>query len=218
MSVSKSRVPTDAERVKTRISTLVAVAAALAAALAPAANAGVLVQSAPSCADQPTSKPFAPWGDRADYVLAPGGSFEPGAAAWKLRGDAETVAGNERFFVRDAGDRRSLRLERGASATSPSMCVGLEHPTLRLFARSDRPLLSALSVEVIVETSVGLNVAVPVGVALPSSSWRPTPVYLMVANLLPLLPNHHTPVAFRFRAIGGGTWWIDDVYVDPKRR
>ena len=200
-----------------RIGTLLAIALTTVCALAPTASAGVLVKSAPSCADQPTSKPFARWGDRADYVLAPGGSFESGSPSWKLNG-ADVVAGNERFYVRHPGDRRSLRLEPGASATSPAMCVGLQHPTLRLFARNNRPLLSALSVEVIVETSVGLTAAVPVGVALPTNSWQPTPVYLMVANLLPLLPNQHTPVAFRFRALGGGTWWIDDFYVDPKRR
>lgn len=190
----------------------------LAAVGAPAApaNAGVLVESAPSCAAQPLSKPFARWGDRANYTLAPGGSFESRAAAWKLSG-ATVVSGNESFFVGGASHRRSLKLEPGATATSPTMCVGLEHPTLRLFARSDRLLVSALSVEVIAETSAGLTVAVPVGVALPSASWRPTPVYLTVANLLPLLPSDHTPVAFRLRAVGG-SWWVDDFYVDPKRR
>jgi len=53
---------------------------------------------------------------------------------------------------------------------------------------------------------------------LPSGEWKPTPRYLVVANLLPLLPRNLTPVAFRFRAVGGGTWWVDDVYVDPMRR
>jgi len=39
-----------------------------------------------------------------------------------------------------------------------------------------------------------------------------------VANLLPLLPNGHTPVAFRFTPIRGGSWSIDDVHVDPYQR
>jgi hypothetical protein len=38
----------------------------------------------------------------------------------------------------------------------------------------------------------------------------------VVANLLPLLPNNYTAVAFRLRAVTG-TWRIDDVYVDPKK-
>jgi hypothetical protein len=40
---------------------------------------------------------------------------------------------------------------------------------------------------------------------------------LVVANLLALLPNETTPVAFRFTA-QGGDWSIDDVWVDPYGR
>lgn len=199
-----------------RMYMLVAVVALAALAALPApASAGVLVESATSCEAQRTSKPFARWGDWADYALAPGGSFERGTQRWQLAG-ASIVAGNESFYVGSEADRYSLRLDPRESATSPVMCVGLEHPTLRLFAYNRGALLSMLSVEVIVETSSGLTTSVPVGVALPSSSWRPTPIYLVVANLLPLLPDNYTPVAFRVRA-HGGTWWIDDFYVDPRR-
>jgi hypothetical protein len=132
------------------------VATAALAAGAPTANAGVLVASAPDCSAKPTSKPFAPWGDQADYTLAPGGSFEAGKAPWQLSG-ASIVTGNEPWKVSGAGDSRSLRLPPGASATSPVMCVGLEHPTLRLFARNSTALVSTLSVEVIFKTSLGLK-------------------------------------------------------------
>jgi hypothetical protein len=36
-------------------------------------------------------------------------------------------------------------------------------------------------------------------------------------NLLPLLPDDYTPVAFSFKA-SGGEWQIDDFYVDPRHR
>jgi hypothetical protein len=39
----------------------------------------------------------------------------------------------------------------------------------------------------------------------------------ILANLLPLLPGEHTPVAFRFTAVGGD-WSVDDVWVDPYSR
>ena len=97
------------------------------------------------------------------------------------------------------------------------MCVGLEHPTLRFFAKGEKKLLSTLAVEVITETSLGLQLALPVGVVLPNGAWAPSPSYLVVGNLLPLLPGKYTPVRFRLRAIGG-TWNVDDFYVDPKRR
>jgi hypothetical protein len=201
-----------------RSTILAAAVATIALAVgAPAANAGLLVASAPDCSPKPTSKPFAPWGDRADYNLAPGGAFEPRGPSWELNG-ASVVAGNEPWKVNGAGDSRSLRLPPGATATSPVVCVGLEHPTLRFFARNNRALLSTMTVEVIFETSLGLKAAAPVGVLLPNGQWKPSPRFLVVANLLPLLPGEHTPVQFRVRSVGLGTWFVDDFYVDPKCR
>ena len=55
-----------------------AVATAAFAVGAPAANAGLLVASAPNCSPKPTKKAFAGWGDQIDYWLAPGGCFEVG--------------------------------------------------------------------------------------------------------------------------------------------
>ena len=40
----------------------------------------------------------------------------------------------------------------------------------------------------------------------------------IVANLLTLLPNDQTPVAFRFTPMLGGNWSIDDIQVDPYMR
>ena len=193
------------------------VATAALAVGAPTANAGLLVASAPDCGPKPLSKPFAPWGDQGYYTLAPGGSFEAGKPPWQLSG-ASIVSGNEPWKVNGAGDSRSLKLPPGASATSPVMCVGLEHPTLRLFARNNSALVSTLSVEVIFETSLGLKASAPVGVLLPNGQWKPSPRLLVVANLLPLLPGNYTPVQFRVRSVGLGTWWVDDFYVDPRCR
>jgi hypothetical protein len=200
-----------------RFAILTAAVLGAVAALPSTASAGLLVQSAASCDPQPTSRPFAQWGDSRNYVLAPGGSFESGAPGWQLNG-ASVVTGNETFYVGGRTHSKSLRLDGGETATSPEICVGLEHPVIRVFAKNNRLLLSTLTVEVIVRTSLGLKLAVPIGVVLPRSSWKPTPAYLVVANLLPLLPGNYTPVAFRFRAVGLGSWWIDDFYVDPRRR
>jgi hypothetical protein len=145
----------------------------------------------------------------------PGGSFEVGDAPWQLQ-RARIVSGNESYYVRSRRDQRSLELTPLSSATSPAVCVGLEHPTMRFFVRSTG-LLPAMTVEVLAETELGAVAPVPIGVGLLSKSWRPSAKHLVVANLLPLLPDNYTPVAFRFRAVTG-TWYIDDVYVDPKRR
>jgi invasion protein IalB len=196
----------------------VALAVFALAMSATTASAGILVKDAPDCSPKPTSQPFAPWGDSSEYNLAPGGSFEPKTQGWSLSGKASVVSGNEPWKVAGAGDTRSLKLPPGASATSPTICVGLEHPAIRFFAKNDRALLSTLSVEVITETSLGLTVAVPIGVVLPSGQWKPSPKFLVVANLLPLLPGEYTPVRFRVTSVGLGTWSVDDFYVDPRCR
>jgi hypothetical protein len=188
------------------------------AAGAPSASAGLLVESAPDCTPKPTTQPFAPWGDSTQYNLAPGGAFEGGAGSWSLSGGASLVSGNEPWKVAGASHSRSLRLPPGATATSPVICVGLEHPTLRFFAKNDRALLSTMTVEVIVETELGLKSAVTIGTLLPNGQWKPGPKILVVANLLPLLPGEHTPVQFRVRSVGLGTWSVDDFYVDPRCR
>jgi hypothetical protein len=71
-----------------------------------------------------------------------------------------------------------------------------------------------MTVEVLVETSLGLVVPVPIGAGLLNTGWAPSLPHLVAANLLPLMPNAKTAVAFRFRAVLG-TWQIDDAYVDP---
>jgi hypothetical protein len=194
---------------------LAASAAAAIAVAAPSAHAGVLVASATNCDDQSFSQPFTPWLDPASYVLAPGGTFEDGASSFDVTGDAATVAGNEPFYVHGAGESTSLRLPSGSSATTASMCVGIEHPTLRFFARRDSGVISTLKVEVLFEDALGSVHAVTIG-SVVSGGWAPTVQMPVVANLLPLLPGDRTAVAFRFTA-NGGTYRIDDVYVDPWR-
>jgi hypothetical protein len=192
------------------------------AALPGVANAGVLVESAPSCDNGKLEQPFQRWLDPSSYFIVPGGSFEGDVSGWKLAGGARVVSGNEPWQVHGDAGTRSLQIPAGGSAVTPAVCVGLEHPTLRLFARRGSTSLlstvSALNVSVIAETSVGATVEVPVGAVAGGTSWQPTPPYLVVANLLPLLPGNYTPVAFRFRAVGLSDWRIDDVYVDPRYR
>jgi hypothetical protein len=197
---------------------LTAAVVALAGGVA-TANAGVLVASSPSCDGQAMSKTFLPWLDVADYTPLAGADFESGAAGWSLDG-AAVAGGNEPYRVGGSADAKSLALSSGDSATSPAMCVGITHPTIRFFAkRRSGGLLSAstLRVDVLFETAGGYAVSLPVGLASNGGSWQATSPMLVVANLLPLLPGETTPVAFRFTA-QGGDWSVDDVYVDPYGR
>jgi len=96
---------------------------------------------------------------------------------------------------------------------------------MRFFAhRSGGGLLGATSQLVVtarVETSLGAVVEVPVGTITSltnGTSWNRTPTQLVLASLLPLLPGEHTPIQFRFQAVGTADWVIDDVFVDPRYR
>ena len=193
---------------------------ALAVIAAPAANAGLLVSSAQSCDAEQFSTPFQRWGDGAGYTPVPGGSFEAGAKAWTLSGGARVVSGNEPFKVRSSSDSNSLYIPPGGVATSPSICVGLTEPTVRWFQKQSNSLLGltgSMTVSVLTETSTGLVVETPVGAGLLGTSWSPSLTGVILTNLLPLLPNNKTAVAFRFRAVTG-SWNVDDVYVDPYQR
>jgi hypothetical protein len=200
-----------------RLAVAVVAAASAVFATAGPASAGVLVASAHDCPVQSLSQPFARWGDLASYTLLAGGDVEGSLGGWTTSGSARAVDGNEPWNVGGSGDHRSLSLPAGSSALTAPICVGLEHPTLRFFARKQSGLLTTLAVSVRVKTSVGLIAEIPVGVVLAGSSWAPTPQQLVVANLLPLVPGQYTAVQFRFTPLLG-SWQVDDVYVDPFRR
>jgi hypothetical protein len=96
------------------------------------------------------------------------------------------------------------------------MCVGIEHPTLRVFSTSALGR-GAVRVDVLFETADGNVRTVPAGI-VSSADWAPSTIMPVVPSLLPLLPGSHTPVQFRFTSVGSTAITIDDVYVDPWMR
>jgi hypothetical protein len=168
---------------------------------------------ASGCSQQPLSQTFLPWLDVAWYVPAPNGGFEGGTEDWTLRTGARIVDGSNPYL---AGNR-SLALPAGASATSAPMCIGLEHPTIRLFARNTGSPLSTLGVSVVFSDLLGVTRSLPIGVIGAGDTWSPTPVMPILVNLLALTGDQR--VAFRFTALDDrGEWTIDDVYVDPYKK
>jgi hypothetical protein len=159
------------------------------------------------------SSPFLPWLDPDSYFLAPGGNFESGATGWTLSG-ASVVSGNEPWKVGGSGDSHSLRLPAGASATAPATCIGLADPTVRFFARNTAPLGLGTLVVTADISAAGLDVRVSVGIVTGGSSFAPTPPLPLLANLTSSLPGSTGTVTLEFTALGG-SWQIDDVYLDP---
>jgi len=208
---------------RARIALVATTAALLFAALPGSASAGVLVASAPNCDNGPNSQPFAQWDDDNNYFLAPGGSFEGDLDGWQLNG-AGAVSDQEPWKVAGDNGSKALSVPAGRSVVTPTLCVGLEHPTMRFFAhRSGGGLLGSAAQLVVtarVETSLGLVLEVPVGTlsALTGNGtqWNKTPIQVVLASLLPLLPGEHTPVQFRVTSVGLATWTVDNFYVDPR--
>src|SRR5918992_4112600 len=162
--------------------TIAGLAIGTSAIAAPTANAGLLVKTAPNCASQVFSQPFAVVGDSANYTLVKGGNFEGSTTGWTLS-KAKVVAGNSPYGSRG----KALQISPGGVVTSPVSCVGLEHPTMRFYMKSSGGLLSLLStmtVSVLVETSLGLVVEVPtLPIELVGTKWHASGRHLIVANL-----------------------------------
>jgi hypothetical protein len=165
------------------------------------------------CGEQAPSKVFWPWGDAADYVLAPNGGFAS-TAGWDLDEDARVVVAPS-----PSGVGNVLSLADGAEAVSPVMCIRADHPTIRLFARNTGRARSRLEVTVLYEDTSGHVRELTVARLNGGTAWSPTAIIPIYVNLLAAYsPAGVTPVAVHFRAIDvseGGRWQLDDLYVDP---
>jgi hypothetical protein len=207
-------------RITNRIRVLAAgvmASSSLLVAATPAA-AGT-ADEAPGCPPVVLETPFTYWNDYAKYVRLADGGFESDGAGWKLTGGAAAADGNEPFYVRAPEDKRSLLLPPGSSATSPEICIGLEYPTLRFFARTTAPAEARLAVHVLFRKPDGSPAQLKIAELAASDTWQPTRTIFILANLLALHPSWDGRVAFRFTPVGGaGNWSIDDVYVDPYER
>jgi hypothetical protein len=162
---------------------------------------------------------FKPWGDQHSYVLAPDGGFEAGGLGWYLGSGAKTVAGNEAFNLNDASDSRSLALPAGSTAISPPICMSLDTPVFRLFARNSGDPSSGLKVEA-TYALLGLVRTKTVSTVYGNSSWAPSQQLSTVLSLSTIVGTViPSAIQIRITPLGsGGQWQVDDVYIDPFAR
>ena len=125
------------------------------------------------------------------------------------------------FYTHGAGERYSLSLPKGSSATSPPMCISLFSSKMRFFAANQGSSSSKLKVQIIygggvsgllslVTKTLGLS---DFGYVTAGRAWQPSAQIGMLSGTLPLLT---TSVQFRFApADASGAWLMDDVYLDP---
>jgi hypothetical protein len=187
----------------------------LVAALALAFSAA----AAQACSYTGAEQVFKPWGDSNSYVLAPDGGFEAGGAGWALSGGAKTVAGNESFFLNDAGDSNSLSLPSGSSAVSPPVCMSLDTPTFRLLARNTGDTSSGLRVEAVYPL-LGLIRTKTVSTVSAGPNWAPSQQMSTVLTLSTIVGTIiPSSIQIRITPTGsGGSWQVDDLYIDPFAR
>jgi hypothetical protein len=187
----------------------VVVALAIAAGSAQSANAGLL-----TCNNSP-ERPFAAWGDDANYALAPNGSFEQGSYGWSLSGGARVIASNNSLRP----GSYALSLPAGASALSPAACVKLADPASRFFLRAPAGT-GKLRVDIQYKTLLGLFTTTSnLGYATAGQKWQPGPKYSHeLANILGALALNKNllsaSIRFKFTAVSG-SFEVDDLFVDP---
>jgi hypothetical protein len=181
---------------------------------------GALLASAATataaCPDAPTSRPFAAWGDAADYVLAPGGAFE-GSLSWTVKGAPTLVAENSPFQLGGLG-ATSVRLTGRQAITSPELCVTAVHPYLRFMGRA-RDRSSRLVLEVLwYDKGVYKEKVLEEHPADLWQRWAPSKV-VPLGGALPTGSDEIHQVRLRFKLKDGvGDWLVDDLFVDPVKR
>lgn len=191
-----------------------ALAAALAAGSAPAQGgliSGLTGIVAPSCSS--LSQPFAQFGDNSWYYPVPNQGLESGSSSWTLSGSTAVVAGNEPWKVSGAGSH-ALSIGNGASAISAPTCISLLAPHIRLFADGSNAT-GSLQVQVLFRGPTGNLLGIlNYGTFRPGdyAGWRPS-ANVSSALALPLLTSS---MQVKLTSLGG-TWRIDDLYVDPVR-
>jgi hypothetical protein len=200
---------------KAVVSALCGVAIIAALSHTSPARAGVIGPSYSSYCDSTSTQAFARFGDSSYYARLFNNGVESGSTGWALSGGAQVVSGNEPYFLTgNTSDSHSLLLPSGSSAASGTVCFKLGDWHLRLMMKR-LSSSGGLHVQVVVPSLVGgLLTVLDGGTVSGSSSWAPSPrLELLLSNLTNLIGTR--AVAFRFTPVNGGSFQIDDVYLDP---
>ena len=150
----------------------------------------------------------------------PNGGFESGTGGWSLS-RVRATSGNESWSVRAAGDSKSLAIDASGTAVSPTVCIDTQP--------SDLPLLRAPDERQLGRAQPARALAGLVGPHERDDDRGPRQqlrdgvariARLNIASLLGLWnADQDASVQLVFDPENyGGSWAIDDVYVDPYGR
>jgi hypothetical protein len=164
-----------------------------------------------SCGIRSTTTAFAPFGDSAEYFLAPGGGFESGLGGWFGSQGIGTVWGNEPWNA--FGGSYSLLMPQGGRATSPTFCVAQGETAVRLFVKRPGVAYSKMHVEVTVQQASGGVVQSWLDVDGAKAGWWASPI----VTIPTAFGTSASEQVFITVSDNGAPapWVVDDVSVDP---
>ena len=176
-----------------------------------------LLSPVADCGYGASSREFLPWGDLADYSLAPGGDLAS-TSDWSL-----TNVGVDAAHDPYSASAASLVFASSNSrAESPVTCVNLLNPTMRFFLSHTGPRnASSLDVYVIYQGLDGNTHTLTLASLTAGDFWQPSLSIPIGVNLLSAASAlGWTPVSFGFTTHGllpGESYSVDGLYVDPIR-
>jgi hypothetical protein len=167
-------------------------------------------------------QPFYAWSDVEWYGLAPGSNFPTARtpSGWTLANKATVVAGGNPN--RPWSSDYSLSIPANGSATTPAFCVDQYSPYSRMFGYTTTTNATGapgLKVEVIYTNSAGRSTTTNVANLAQLPEWSPTEQFPLVGGTVAPKWNAsgQATVKYKFTAINGTAWRIDDLFIDPKR-
>lgn len=176
----------------------------------------------PVCDRSGIGQRFLDWGDLGYYVPVAGGSFESGAEGWEIGKGASLTRNGNPYGT----EGYAIALGSGGSVTSPSMCVHLDYPVARMFAKKEQGKDDAyLEVEVLYTKADSSESKTKVSELAGPEKWDATEPWKLPNERQLGLTDDRTYVSgdavevqFRFTAPHGSKWKIDDVFLDPRMR
>ncbi len=177
-------------------------------------KAGKLAAMA-DCGYGASQQVFSPWGDYADYALAPGGDLSD-TSNWTLK-NIQLSTDHDPYT---AGSGSLVFAKGDAEATSPVTCVNLDNPTMRVFVQDQGGNGKAhLDVTLLYQGLDGGTKKLTVANLKVDGGWQPSVVIpVPVGVLASASTNGWVPVAFDFKVKSlqkDETFSLDGIFVDP---
>ena len=191
---------------------IISVAAiSLGATAATTGLAGGSAAAAGSCGTRSTFQAFSQWGDKNEYFLLPGGSFESGTSGWSL-GGSSVVTDQAPWKVNGSSHKKALSVPAYTTVMPANICINSNEEWMRFFYKDPGVRGAQLLVKIEAWTAA-LQENQEIKIDSGSSGWK-------VSNQIPM-PNKRdsrgeqwitltiTPVST------AATWRLDDIMIDP---